>query len=325
MNGPNCGLISFQRFIRSRRVLWCGLAVTVLLPVAMFFWSHRQPAYQGRTLSQWIALHQRHADDAGEITNAVRRMKPRAIPVLLKWISYEQPGWQKFLWRRMPFLTRYSLGRRLCEDWRGAIAKLGLEGFRILGPEGAGAVPTLVKRCDSKAWAKSPTVASRAWTAIQTTGEAGTLVLANIARDPLSSDRITALDLLAHAGAWTTLDEGMPLFVCCLKDENVEVAVRTAQVFRTWGHQLPNAIGALVEALGDARPRVRQAAVEALGQALPSHRRDFPSAIPALRARYNDPDPEVRSAATNALHQVLPPAGGGQIGTEALSAVPKTL
>jgi len=332
MSEPENGFIPLLE--RKGKFWLVSFAGLLALAVALIVGRNREPHYQGLNLTQWLALHQSlgkvpklpsesfnaesfnewvagtkragiNDELAGRITNALHHLKPQALPLLVKWTAYEQPGWQKFLCRRLPFLMRYSLGRQLCADRRDAIGKLGLEGFRILGAEAAPAVPDLVRRCSTEAWGRRPSAASRTWTAIQTTGEEGAIELAKIARHERNCDRATALDLLAHAGSWTSLDNAAPLFVVCLKDKQTKIAVRTAQVLRNWGDRLPNMLPALVEALRDSRPQVRQAAAEALGQALSSHRVQVPSAVPALLGSFSDPDPEVRSTATNAIRQII--------------------
>ncbi len=333
-------------FWRGWRLPVAVLAAAVLIGIGLILGLNRQPSYQGLNLGQWIVLHRNQSsmevallaqtppfrgsaavnpetglpvplttDLSRRVTNALVKMKPKAIPVLLKWTAYEQPPWQKFICRQLPFVLRYSWGRRLCEDRRDAIGQVGLDGFQILGPEAAGAVPKLLKRCGTAAWSKNPGAALRAWNAIQATGEEGAVVLAQIARDARSPDRATALDLLANAGSWTSLNRAAPIFVECLSDKDVAIAVRTAEVFRTWGHRLPEMLPRVVEAMHDARPSVRQAAAEALGQALTSYRAGVPSLLPPLLAALNDPDQEVRLTATNAIRLIGPaflPGASGQ-------------
>src|SRR5690242_3243308 len=76
----------------SRR-LWIGLAaVTVVAIVAVAVWpGDREPEYQGKKLSEWLAMQHEHPAEAAR---AVRAIGTNAIPFLLRWADYRYPRWE---------------------------------------------------------------------------------------------------------------------------------------------------------------------------------------------------------------------------------------
>jgi hypothetical protein len=139
-----------------RRLLVLFLAAFVLTLGAVAFFSlrgEREPEYQGRKLSQWIALYDQPVMTMRFIgmptpsdpnREAIQRIGTNAIPWLIKWILYEEPGWQAWL--------KSKLDDRLVERLHFVDAterrNRGAAGFMALGDAAAPAIPALTSVID---------------------------------------------------------------------------------------------------------------------------------------------------------------------------------
>src|SRR5947209_15928662 len=91
----------------SRRVLLPIFGALLLVGLAVLVWPREnEPAYQGRSLSDWLAVYEKaKASDASasdiqegeKATNAVRAMGTNAVPILLQWMDHQLPSWRKRL------------------------------------------------------------------------------------------------------------------------------------------------------------------------------------------------------------------------------------
>src|SRR5260221_7633398 len=77
--------------------------VIVIVVAAVLGWflsgwlsGKREPAYKGRSLSQWIGRLPGipTQDSATEADRAVREIGTNAVPFLLEWIAYEPEPWR---------------------------------------------------------------------------------------------------------------------------------------------------------------------------------------------------------------------------------------
>src|SRR5258708_7604582 len=103
--------------MKKRRVIMVVGGCLVLAFAAVLLWPReREPRYNGRALSEWLvrcdasvwpeemgnvssALPNEQTDKAAserqdEANNAVRRIGTKALPCLVKWISYHPPTWK---------------------------------------------------------------------------------------------------------------------------------------------------------------------------------------------------------------------------------------
>src|SRR3954469_118256 len=70
-------------------ILVCGVAVAAV--VAVVFWpGPKEPEYQGKKLSEWVAMRTSHP---GECEQAVKAIGTNAVPQLLTLVRYERPKW----------------------------------------------------------------------------------------------------------------------------------------------------------------------------------------------------------------------------------------
>src|SRR5437588_345456 len=116
--------------------------MAVLWPIA------KEPEYQGKKLSEWLAIpvHEAKKEGADE---AVRHIGTNAIPWLLRWVGYKEPGIKAKLRQ-----WTYRLPRGLRSLWLGRSGRVDPSqigkgaaplGFLYLGQEGRSAVPALTE------------------------------------------------------------------------------------------------------------------------------------------------------------------------------------
>jgi HEAT repeat protein len=113
----------------------------------------REPKYDGRTLSEWIkdSAPRRSPDpEQTRAIEAVRHIGTNGLPCLIKWIGAKEPAdWQIKLTRANSRLPRW-IRLRLLPSLFGfnsykSYRRLALDGFLVLGPEAAPAVPDLLQ------------------------------------------------------------------------------------------------------------------------------------------------------------------------------------
>src|SRR4051794_3136 len=97
--------------------------------LAVLFWPGQpEPAYQGKTLTEWLTVYQQHADGNHEQQQAivaVRHIGTNALPVLTTLLNHESSQWREKVPRLLPKLFYSPNGyplRRLLRDSREARA-----------------------------------------------------------------------------------------------------------------------------------------------------------------------------------------------------------
>src|SRR6266850_5231806 len=138
---------------KKRSVIIMFVAVVVLGVTGLYFVNRdKEPVYQGKRLSEWLALEgprgarRRLKAGDGPATAAVMHIGTNALPVLLRWIEYERPVWKlkmMELGRKLPGRFRYRIIDLI--DGRPAMNReRAIYGFQILGPEARAAQQMLV-------------------------------------------------------------------------------------------------------------------------------------------------------------------------------------
>src|SRR5437763_1005229 len=107
--------------MRRRRLilLLAGCALTAIL-VALLWTRDREPEYQGKFLSQWLAQYRDHDVEDGAAAAGVREIGTKALPWLLKWLRYERAPWRGKLLsavNKLPaVLSKSSIAENLRSD-----------------------------------------------------------------------------------------------------------------------------------------------------------------------------------------------------------------
>jgi hypothetical protein len=145
--------------VRKRHVialLW--IIGIVAIGLATYLRGPSEPAYRGRSLSNWIVVTRVHPDD-DEARMAVRHLASNSIPLLLDWIKREDRPTPRARFseaknRAIDFLERHRVIKprphSMFMDWKGSYRWLANAAFTELGPEAAPAIPALIQMLGTK-------------------------------------------------------------------------------------------------------------------------------------------------------------------------------
>jgi hypothetical protein len=126
----------------------CALVSAVVLIASLN--GPKEPEYQGKKLSEWIAMPIKSGSTPGtsgvvgdaEMAGAIRAIGTNGLPFLVRWVEYETPVWKLNLAKYIPPGGTDHLTSRLV--WRQETrADQALYGFLYLGKQGTAAMPTL--------------------------------------------------------------------------------------------------------------------------------------------------------------------------------------
>ena len=130
--------------------LAAAAALGTLICVAVFRPSEKEPRYNGRSLSTWLALYDgvKTVEDGHyyqEGDQAVHAIGTNALPFLVQWIRHEPPFWLDAARTVIPqAISDTRLVRPLIYGPGNERRRNALHGFRILGTNAAPAIPALV-------------------------------------------------------------------------------------------------------------------------------------------------------------------------------------
>jgi HEAT repeat protein len=174
-----------------------------------------------------------------------------------------------------------------------------IHALEVLGTDGAGAVPALIKALNDK------NVFVR-WSAARTLGRIGSPDadpavpgLAKLVADPdidVALASATAIDRLGPAAR-----HAVEALIRACRASDAELRIAAMRSLEGIGSGSAPAIPVLIQNLIDPDARVRRMAARVIGRFGPQ----AASAEPALRQAMNDRDPEVRQAASEAILSVL--------------------
>jgi hypothetical protein len=160
---------------RRRVVIVLAACALVGIGVVTFWPGEREPEYNGKKLSEWLAVAGKsfwnidhtpvrepfHFDENAspaikEAVGAVRAIGTYAVPLLLKWAADDHQKWEEWVLKtgqRLPrFLHAYPLALSIVRN-TGRNQRAAVIGFAILGQKAAPVVPelaTLVEKSKSR-------------------------------------------------------------------------------------------------------------------------------------------------------------------------------
>ena len=299
---------------RRRNIGLLLLGVCAAAVVWVIWLGEREPSYRGRKLSEWISLYALSPRDQ-EAGEAIRQIGTNALPSLLKWIQYEEPGWRARLvdWLDgRPTGARYNpMLRRLVEGPAGARARAAIMGFEALGDKAWPAVPDLARIMYK---AKSGRTWGNAKYALANLPGDTVLLLAEGLMDKSADTRASVAAYLSAFAVFpkeSFLDPApsVPLLVKAMNDGDPRVVVAAAESLGRLAVRADLSVPALTNKLSSPTEEVRIAVAGALegfeGQA---H-----AAVPSLIRALTDGSVAVRVAVTNALYAVAPDVLAAQV------------
>jgi HEAT repeats len=319
--------------VSSRRILIAAILVlgmAGLIVAIVYFASSREPSYQGKTLSEWIAPFCRqtakgldapggpeHFQELEPVRNAVRQIGTNGLPFLIARLNHRES-------------KLHRMARQLSEKQPIADLKLtdpnvskirAIRALAILGPGANPAIPSL------KAQLTDADLSEHVIYTLSSTGAQGTRALVEqytnvpaplrieiAARiidpayrweEPISfvsvggnfvSSRMEANQIQTNQIPAAILIEG---FLQIGRDTRSPFQTPAIQRLGLCGAFASNAVPILLTILKDQKPYVRQAAIRALGQI--KSQPDL--VVPALSDLLKDSDPRIQTSAASALRE----------------------
>lgn len=280
---------------RKRLVLLaCGL-VALGLTWALLSPRDREPSYQGRTLSQWLA-QQKGQWGAGLVLDVdpILAIGTNALPTLLEWISYEPSTLRNQIAGvagRLPFGLWRRLFYKPVERANDAIRV-----FRILGPQARSAIPELARLAQTAA---DRDRAYRCIDALKLVGPEGLPAVLTLATNSPTKTRFRAIVTLPEFGPDAAA--AVPILIQCLDDNDSSIAAAAQEALTRLDRSA--VFPSLTNALHSSSAQVRAHAVDGI------QRMGAPAdeAVPLLDPLLADPDYDVRRTTTNALRRLFFP------------------
>jgi hypothetical protein len=296
----------------TRATIVLASCILLLIGVLASLPGDREPAYNGKTLSQWLLYNPPAYARSNALDlqiEAIREIGEPAVPWLLKWARYQTPAW------------RWKLERFFGKDPRVERREAVWFAFKILGPKAADAIPELTRMINNP---RGPEFYGRPLNALSHMGDRGFPPVLSVLENPRHLARATAAGIIGDTSEWgTNRLRAVPALVSCLRSDNYFLASLAdgalGKIARDLALPLPqlakslsttpntnidetvNSLSTLI--VSQKTPeRLRLASTMALGLiGKPAH-----DAIPALVRTLNDDDQLVQSAATNALRNISP-------------------
>jgi hypothetical protein len=180
----------------SRSIFLPCAIICVLVLAVLVVSRNREPQYEGRTLSDWLAqVHLTSGTQKEEAEAAVRAVGDEAVPYLLSYVRYESNRPKMMIGA---FVERHGIRvLHVPKGWTepGRIQQMGVDGFRALGDKCIGAIPSLALHLTN-----GPFHANAAF-ALAGIGPASLPALVNALDSEYQQARFGAVSALGHLGA----------------------------------------------------------------------------------------------------------------------------
>jgi len=258
--------ISNHRKLKRSQILVIGLIVAMVGGLFLFMFLNREPAYQGRPLSEWLLQldSTKAPSEFMEARAAIHAIGEPAIPYLLPLLHLDGKSWKQKILVKLR-LHDFARLETMNENKR---LRLTLDAFKALESKAAPAMPVLIS------WIKDPQgVPRKRLVAITTSRELG----------PLAKDAV-------------------PAILSVLGDSDPQIRYGAALALGQIKHQPQISVPALIKCLDDPHPNVRGNAIGSLIE----FDLEAKAAIPALKKAAQDPNHNVSSLARLALERIKP-------------------
>jgi hypothetical protein len=293
-----------------RRSIFLVSCIIFAAITAFIFWpGEREPAYQGKTLSEWLAINGKSNISAAEADKAVRAiqtMGTNALPSLLRWVDYEPsatrtkmdsladklPGWM----RQTRLVRRFVIDRGIFN------AEYARGGFGLLGEQAKPALPALVQKLRQTGSLERSERVAESMSYIG--NDAFPPMLELLADKHLQANTRVAIvfALQGMVSLGSELRPAIPVLIQCLEETNESLVVESTRTLGSFALLPGLSVPALAKAVGSPHAPVRQSALRALSR----FRQKALPGLPAVIKALDDSDPHVRTAATNAVVIIAP-------------------
>jgi HEAT repeat protein len=279
------------------------VCVLVGFGVVAFWPGEREPGYNGKKLSEWLALQRYRPEEASD---AIRAIGTNALPVLVSWAEYQMPVWRFGLARGYASFPRPIYSDSLADFFINRKATMrsfnSVFAFQILGTNASAAIPEL-SRFVMDARNRDRVTAARALAYIGGRDALPPLLAALEDKTAPDTQRALIAGAVPHLNyRGPELTNAVPVMIACLGETNQFVPSLAASALGTFLVQPEKCVPALIKAVESPDYRVRRNAIRALG--------DFgavaTNAISAVSKTLDDSHQDVRREATNALQKIAP-------------------
>lgn len=285
----------------TRRKFLILAAAVLLLGIVLFaaVRYHREPSYEGKTLSEWLTSGLYWNDGVPEVEAvAIRAMGTNVIPFLLDWIQYQPRDWNgkvdKFSLRflGLNFFERHQISEAV-RAYNAATA------FEVFGSEANPAIPELTRLMETSVGDYIPIHSSLALAKI---GPAAfPALLARLTNQPT---KVSYRSFFVVEMMGTNAFPVVPIMLQCLTNDDRKAVMSAIMALGKFKLQPDLVVPALTNILTDPQPVLKVVAADALKQFGP----EAHIAVPLLQRLLSDSSPHVRKAATNALLKIDPQA-----------------
>lgn len=281
--------------MKRRRLIFCCVLVLVAAGVVALWLRHpKDPVYQGKKLSEWVAQvnHDTNEQAIQEASAAIHAIGAEALPWLMN--QFATRNWK--LAARVSEWTEQRTGLDLGFDEDEFRYQRAAYGISLLGTNAAPALPVLAR------YLRDPVRGRGAILAMTGCGEITLPYL-------LEACASTNLELTLLGVRGLTLNAletkaALPPLVQMTRHTNSVIRVMAILGLKRARPRLDLAIPALTNALSDSDSLVQMKAAFVLG----TFGQDAKSAVPALLLMMQSPDQMRVTYASNALHQIDPSA-----------------
>jgi HEAT repeat protein len=288
------------------------LAVTAIVLVKRHRRAKEGPAYEGRTLGDWLGRIEpagiwSHPDRTSpfflQTSNAIVQIGTNGLPFLTEWIRYQPSRAYMSFWSVAIDVVGELPDPVVPDSFRDWIQRsramhrsaASVDAFEILGPAAASSVPELLSIVKDPA---NPQAVRRATHALSAVGPAAFLALFEIASNTNAPTRRVAIHGLGGMG--TKAVRAIPMLIQTLDDINGDCAQAAANTLGRLALEPHVVIPALTNAMQRPEHLVRWVAADALA----AYGTSAAPAVPALRLALADQNPQVRDAVSNALQVI---------------------
>ena len=241
---------------------------------ALYMLNSREPAHQGRPLTEWLADLDRHVSpsQSRKAEEAIRCIGTNALPQLLRMLQTRDSAWK----RKLIELERKQSVIKLHFTTENQRHSRALAGFKTLGADAQPAVPVLIGWLENRG---GPQLDSRT--------------------------RMAAIATLRELGP--PAKSAIPALIEALKENDARVQAYAAFALGAIGQEPSMVVPALAARLNDPDPVVRGNSVGALSK----FGERAKAAVPALERALYDTNGNVRSLARIALRKIDPEGEAG--------------
>jgi len=287
---------------------WPKLTLSILSLVAVaalvLAFTGKEPRYHGRELSQWLEGYGADFDTPERhrrTEEAVLHIGTNGLPLLVRWLSYEEPVPISKLWQTVARLP--IIGDHL--NWLSGVHKQNLAGraalaFATLGRTAESAIPDLTKILNQTSGGDSRARAAFALGNIGPRGLPPLLFVLTNQQAPKAQATAFAAWSISYLG--TNARPAVPYLVTLLRDASPAIVRASIYSLGELNLEPDTVLPALQPFLGHPTKWLNSEAALALSK----FGTQAVAAVPALRTNLQDSSDIVRCAATNALLKIAP-------------------